>query len=100
MRVGESATEGADLAKGGRNAVAAPATPNCRNNSLRRMRMVPFLFLVRELSSSTKYFRLLRVLPKGAPCARRIPGDEVYCTTSVSGIEWTKVPDVPVIVRL
>lgn len=33
-------------------------------------------------------------------CARRIPADEAYCTTSVSGIEWTRLPDVPVIVRV
>lgn len=100
MRVGESAAEGADSAKAGKNAVAAPAAPNCRNNCLRRMRTVPFLFLVRELSTGTKDFGLHRVLPKGAPCSQRIPGDEVYCTTRVSGVEWTKLPDVPVIVRL
>jgi hypothetical protein len=37
---------------------------------------------------------------ESAPCSRRIPGGEAYCTTSVKGIEWTKLPDVPVIVRL
>ena len=99
--MGESPAEEADCAKEGKNAVATPAAPNCRNNSLRRMRIVPFFLFVQQLSSGTKDFTFAQGASEGnTPCTRKILRDEVYCTTSVSGIEWTKLPYVPVIVRL
>src|ERR1700756_4161636 len=57
---------------------------------------------VQGLSSSTKDWdsRGGSRRQRAPQCSQRIPEDEAFCTTNVKGIEWTRFPDVPVIVSL
>ena len=99
--MGASNAATAESTKDGRNAVAAAAVPNCRNNSLRRIRMFDSLFRAGAFVEHEGLgFTGRLAQAKRPPCSQRIPEDEAYCTTNVKGIEWTRFPDVPVIVSL